>query len=89
MNKLVNGQSIPMTPEEEAALQSEWAANPPPTATQTRDRRRAIIKAYASGAPDSELSAVVRVLLRVIVARPLTAAAALTAYNAAVDAEIT
>ena len=38
--KKVNGVEVPLTPEEAAAIQAEWDANPPPTAQQLLERRR-------------------------------------------------
>lgn len=43
-HKVVNGVEVPLSPEEAAAIEAEWAANPPPTAQRVLEalRQRAV-----------------------------------------------
>lgn len=56
-HKLVNGVNVPLSPEEAAAIEAEWAANPPPTAQQMLAalRQRAVALLASEQAEDARL----------------------------------
>lgn len=50
--KVVNGVEVPLTSQEQAAIEAEWAANAPPNEQQQLTLKRARLKALLQGIGD-------------------------------------
>lgn len=83
-HKLVNGAAVPLSAAEAAAIESEWAAHPPPTDQQIVERLRAAANA-ALGQLEDRQTMLLRALVLVLLDELNAHAAKINAILTAID----
>lgn len=83
-HRMVNGVVIELSPAEAAAVEAEWAANPPPTAQQVLERLRSQANAALDQLEDRQ-SMILRALVLTLVDELNLHAAKINAILTAID----